>query len=357
MAATVNCGGKLLLPEFSPALQRRILESYDLPDTTEFRLYSVSHNVTIWVLVPHRRLPRILRIYGNSWKTADMILAELQVLRFVGCHSEIRVPTPIPNCKGELLCVYKGISSDEVRVAMFTYLQGRPLSLCPSKAFALGASVGELDLALQAANEQITPVPASRRLKWDHSALIEWPRQQLLNSDVTFTSPDAGCVKDKAGPLGVDAVADLLTPLFRELYRSLPRQLLHADVVVTNVVEWRRRIGILDFDDMGEGIRIYELAAAICSPPMLAAAKLLAPPLLDGYCSRVSLSAAELEALPLVIAVRLFGSLGWAAAHPDISWTQQVLASGPARLRYILAVLDSFGKRGASDGLLLPICA
>lgn len=327
-----------LLPEFSSHLQQAICEAYSLPETTLFEPLTTSQNRTLTVRVSGSLALRILRIYRNSWRTPEAINAELQVLRYIGQNSDLLVPCPFLNNYGEFLTtgVDQGVS---FRAALFSYVGGKSaMRLTRSRAYQLGKTLARLDRLLSQADDTIVPTPSASRLVWDHRSLVDWALEQLRKDADLGVMFDT---TDRRLPSIEDLAKRLRTALI-SVYNLLPRQLVHADATFDNLKFSRYGIGILDFDEMGFGPRIYELTSPLCSRLMLDAPSAYVDLLIEGYASETQFTDLELRSVPLFVATRLFGSTGWAAAHRDVSWTYNLLHDSPLRLSRVANLLEAF---------------
>jgi len=206
--------------------------------------------------------------------------------------------------------------------------------------YKLGSTLAQLDQLLEEADRLIEPHPSKSRIIWDHEALIEWPLKSLVN---VINSPSTYGI-DHLGQewLSIEKIAMQLKEMFCRNYALLPKQLLHGDAIFPNVKFSRRGVGILDFDEMGYGARIYELTPPLCSPQILSASVSYASDLVTGYTTHTSLTELEIRSLPLFVAARLFGSLGWAADHVDIPWAKDLFQTASQRLRHIVALIKSY---------------
>jgi Ser/Thr protein kinase RdoA (MazF antagonist) len=120
----------------------------------------------------------------------------------------------------------------------------------------------------------------------------------------------------------------------------LPHQLLHGDLHLGHLLWDTEVCGILDFDDMGYGPRVLELAVLLAdlhqrdmvglTTGSVADVSALAAPLVDGYS----------EHLELLVAVRLFAELGSAASRPVLEWSRAILECWPDRIGRIERLLE-----------------
>jgi Ser/Thr protein kinase RdoA (MazF antagonist) len=124
-------------------------------------------------------------------------------------------------------------------------------------------------------------------------------------------------------------------------------------------------IGILDFNNMACGPRIYELAAPLHTIYELSASQNLSThsswladlveALLTGYGSQIQLSQMELKGFSLIQALRLFAGLGWAVGRQHLSgWKDWLEQYGAATVNQILALLDEYESNAAVKRFFFP---
>jgi len=135
--------------------------------------------------------------------------------------------------------------------------------------------------------------------------------------------------------------------------RCLPHQLLHLDAHLDNLIFDGLKIGILDFENMAYGPRIYELAAPFHTIYELDGSKQtdnspngsaeLIKALLEGYESYIPLSQSEKKGFPLFRALRLFAELSWAIGRQNLpAWKKWLRLNGTATVHHIVALLDEY---------------
>jgi Ser/Thr protein kinase RdoA (MazF antagonist) len=92
--------------------------------------------------------------------------------------------------------------------------------------------------------------------------------------------------------------------------------IVHGDMLPQNLLVHDGSITVLDFDDCGHGWYLMEIAAAllgVAHGPDFDASR---DALLEGYRTSCELDPADLEMLPLLIALRIATYVGWVMTHP-----------------------------------------
>ena len=159
----------------------------------------------------------------------------------------------------------------EHMVRLLTYLPGDVLAnveRTATQVTAIGRLLGELSLALSTFSH---PVPGDEIL-WDMQRAAK-----LLPLAGSISSPDLR--------RQVEAILDRFAAVIAPRQASLERQIVHNDFNPSNLLvaadEPGRIVGILDFGDMLEGPRIFDVAVACAyhvpaeGPPLGLAARLL----------------------------------------------------------------------------------
>ena len=330
------------LPNLSVEDKLKIIDVFGLHQNAVLLPLSSSHNRSFLILAPHQKR-LVLRIYGDSWKTRDYIMAELNVLEYLNKNSSLHVPRPIANAKQELLSViHVNELNTNVYCALFSFIGGdfaaRPTN---ANVLQLGRSLGKLDLLLKQADLDIDPQPSLARINWDQTNLIDWPLDKMHTYNAMSLFPNS-----LAPMFSIDEIGQKLKYYLGMAIDNLPQQLIHADLNFDNA-KFGNRVGLLDFDDIGFGSRVFDLVPALCSPLILSAKRSFTSLFVKGYLESNQLEPIELKSLPLFAAIRLFGQLGWALTRPDISWTKSLLESGSLRLQHICALIEAYQKGDA----------
>ena len=333
----------------------QIRELYDLPASARVALLGGEANRSYQVTVEGR--PQVLRLYSHGTRP-EWIVSELRVLEHLNQATDLQVPSPIPDRRGRLYAkILESDRSDPTPVAMFSYVGGEvigEIELTSDVVFRIGQTLGQLDVALQRADRAIRPTPSRSRPRQDGESIIDWAVAQFMEHEA-----GSGFWQRGKAARGVHStiveIGNRLRKNHRKCQRSLPHQLLHSDAHFDNLVFDGTNVGILDFDNLGYGPRIYELAAPLQSvhkmeAPENPSARSISPSVwtrafLDGYGRHIELSELELEGLGLIQAIRLFVELGWAVGRQDVPeskrWLEQGGAAALERIQALLGEHES----------------
>jgi len=297
------------------------------------------------------RSQHVLRL---SWPgaVARQIVSELMVLEYLSQRTDLKVPSPIPNRYDRLLTtIYESDKPAPTQVAMFSFVSGEALSgIKPTSdmMFLIGQTLGQLDLSLKKADSVIDPSPSKSkpRRKFIDSSLSKLIEHQ---ADYEFLHDN---IPGKQLHPRILEIANRLRNHYRKLLKFLPHQVIHSDANLSNLVFDGTRIGILDFDNMGYGPRIYEPTAPLHSIydlevsdnlPLSSSLSRMAEVLLAGYRRYIQLSEIELHSFSLFQAIRLFGVLGWAVSQEVSPQKKRALEqSGTAKINQISDLLEAY---------------
>jgi Ser/Thr protein kinase RdoA (MazF antagonist) len=256
-----------------------------------------------------------LRLHRPGYRSLSQIRAELAFLAAVAGDvqgTRIAVPSPVPTSDGDLV-VEVELDGVTRYCDLLTWIDGRVMKHGSGLGVRSCRLLGE-GLASIHETAAAFSLPAGTELPaWDADAMFTeaspfdpGPMQRFLSAHA-FTLYEDVVRRTRA--------------VFGEL-ASIPGQhgIIHNDYVLINVLFRRsgdgRRLGVLDFDDIGFGYYLYDLA------PLLGnlfdypgAYRRLRHAFLDGYRSVRSLPS-DLEAhLPVLMAARHAVTLTWLAAR------------------------------------------
>jgi Ser/Thr protein kinase RdoA (MazF antagonist) len=291
------------------------LTAYDLPRHLTVHPIRLVNNAVFAVVGEGVHL--VLRIHRPGYRSIGNIRSELHVLEFLAdelCGSSVSAPRPVSAGNGDLV-VFVGAHDEQGELPghccdLLTWVDGRVLKhgrgLGTRSTFLLGEGLGRVHNAAQRLANGLD--------------LPHWNAETLF-SDASPFQP--GRMEDFLTHGAWDVfndVVDRTRVVFDQLSRDRDQWgIIHNDYILINCHFTRSRsgwkLGVLDFDDLGWGYFLYDLA------PLLGnlfdwpdAHNRLRRAFLDGYRSVRPLSA-ELEChLPVLMAARHAASLTWLAA-------------------------------------------
>ena len=239
----------------------QICDLYHVPTGAKVVPLGIDTNRVYHISIPGR-VEQVLRLSPPSARTKHLVSA-LAVLEYLSETTDLRVPSPIPDKHGRLLATIRESGKrGRTRVSMFSYVTGEVLSeteLSSDMLFRIGQTLAQLHMGLQRADEAIDPSPSRSAPRQGGEGLVSrWiVRLSKHHGDREFLR------EDRLGMAlypTILEIGDRLRKRYRQLERFLPHQLLHGDLHLNNLVFDGTSLGILDFELMRYGPRIYELS-------------------------------------------------------------------------------------------------
>ena len=235
----------------------------------------------------------VLKI-ANARENAEVLEAQNAIMN----HLAERVsfcPRVVPALSGEQITV---IENQLVRV--LSYLPGKPLATVEKPSlellYDLGRKLGQLSCALAG---------------FDHPA---------LHRDFHWDLRKGPLILEEYGPrIKAANLRELVLSFQKPSFDKLRRSVIHADANDYNVlVEENKVVGLIDFGDVVYSYTVGDLAIAVAyvvlgkEDPYAAAA-----PVIEGYREEFELTNAELDALWLLVRLRLCMSVCIAAYQQE----------------------------------------
>ena len=340
----------MTISELTSEAWSRICDLYRIPTGATAVPLGGDVNRLFRISIPGRA-QQVIRL---SWPgaVARQIVSELMVLEYLSQSTDLKVPSPIPNRYDRLVTtIYESDKPAPTQAAMFSFVSGEAISgIKPTSdmMFLIGQTLGQLDLALQSADLAIDPSPSKTRLR---RKFIDSSLSKLIEHQADYKFLHDNIPGKQLHPRILE-IANRLRSHHRKLLKFLPHQLIHSDANLSNLVFDGTRIGILDFDNMGYGPRIYEPTAplpiiydleASGNLPLSISLPRLTEALLAGYRRYIQLSELELHSFSLFQAVRIFGGLGWAVSQ-QVSPQEKIALEqgGTAKINQISALLEAY---------------
>jgi len=242
-----------------------------------------------------------MRFHRPGYRSGDELRSELDWMGYLA-RSGLCVPSPVARPDGTLT----GAVGDHV-VSLLTWLPGRPLGHLGQlhgidDALALCRRIGALMARLHDLSDGWARPAGFTRPDWRREGLLGetplWGRfwdRPLLTPDQRALLIDARAAADAA---------------LRGLERDADQGLIHADMLLENILVDGDSISLIDFDDGAFGFRDFELATFLLRldhrpdlPEMRAA-------LCEGYAVRRRVRPTDLD---LFLLVRALSYPGWIA--------------------------------------------
>lgn len=247
--------------------------------------------------------PAALRLHRPGYQSAAAIRSELIWTEGLA-KAGLPVPRPIPCRSGDLLCT---LSTGRV-ASIVEWVGGRalgeawtPLPGPIAIQIERFRQIGALLARLHTATDAMTLPPGFTRPAWDAEGLLgAAPLWGRFWENPALTQPERAFLLD---------LRDDLRRRLDELRPGADFGLIHADLMRENILVDGGTLRLIDFDDSGFGLRLYDLGTLMLQnldepayPELLAAA-------VEGYASLRPVAAAQ---VPLFVLLRCLASCGWA---------------------------------------------
>lgn len=255
-----------------------------------------------------------LRLHRRGYQQEEAIRSELWWMQALA-DAGLRVPRPISLPGGDLVA---RLIDGRLATAV-TWLDGdpigaggRPLAQTGGDRTGLFERLGGMLSQLHLVTDRWQPPPGFRRPRWDLDGLLGeapfWGR---------FWEHPALSAAEGAR---LSAARHHLRQLIADFAAAGADQgLIHADVLRENVLDGPAGLCLIDFDDCGQGFRLYDLGTALSQcldEPDFGA---LRDALIRGYDRVRPLSAADRGMVMPFTLMRTLASVGWVAPRlaPD----------------------------------------
>ena len=239
------------------------------------------------------RGPLALRLHRAGYRSAAELQSELQWMQMLA-DGGITVPAPIRARDGSLF-----LTVDDTVIDLLSWVEGVPLSHVPDVENRpdlyrdLGRQMAQMhDLA-----DRWSPPAGFARPAWDIDGLLgQSPLWGRFWDNPTLTTSQAA------------RLADFCEVAREKLANTTDYGLVHADLVLDNVMISHAGLHPIDFDDGGFGYRLFDLATVTHRALRTAPDGTLGHAVIEGY---TDLRAIDLTQLKLFEALRACTYVGW----------------------------------------------
>lgn len=292
-------------------IAQEALENYPIK-VKKIELKRYAANATYKVTDFHNKNYQ-LRIHPKEWHTKAEILEELHWLKHLRKTTDIVSPRPIPAKSGQYV-IKCGHSLQSIRLCeLFEWLPGRKRWHSINKQYAqdLGELVGKLHKNGQS-------MRIKHRHFWNADSLVGTNKARYYNVEkLSYVNKNQQTIITKARR---EVYSELNH--YEKIYKN-KSGLIHGDVQPNNILYLHHNIEIIDFDDCGIGLYIYELATALHAFYQLTnrnknkSYKELEKALFDGYSKVMPLAEEDIQLVPYcILAVKLM-TIGWLEHNKD----------------------------------------
>ncbi|MEL6959638.1 MAG: phosphotransferase [Pseudomonadota bacterium] len=263
----------------------------------EYRLVAARENAVYHVSQHETEIA--LRLHREHYRTDAELRSELVWMAEVA-RSGLSVPAPIPASNGAFL-----VRVDNTQVDALTWLSGDTMNdvlpnLKREDRTQLFLSLGREMAKLHDISDKWRLPNNFDRVHWDHDGLLsDAPLWDRFWENSELKQEDQALFRAFRKRASAELVQGNDTRDFG---------LIHADLVPANVLVDGHALKLIDFDDSGFGVRLFDVATALLKHETADDYPQLQSALINGYHSIRALDASELD---LFLALRAVTYVGW----------------------------------------------
>lgn len=265
-----------------------------------------------------------LRINTNSKKSPAQVEAEIRLLELIAAKKVIDAPVPVRTSSGH---AYSKTSLDflgkDVMAVLSHWIDGEDLGdeIADAELTQLGAAMAKLHkFASKVPKELVDAFPRIDR------TLFNSP-DNLRKDDPRF---------DQEMRSLIDQAFEISDAVFAEISKSSDPIVIHADLHPSNVLKTSTGLAVIDFDDVGVGYEIQDLAITFFYLRDMPGKEEL---VLEGYKSVSSLpdlKESHIEALLLSRQLLLLNDLLDVTTAEEIAYTPEYIEISKLRIKHFL---------------------
>ena len=251
-------------------LAKTAADAWDCLPDAKLELQNSGENATFRCAAGPRGKPVLIRVHGHAYNSIDEVRSELALLHHLVTLA-LPVPTPVRAGRGDWALEVEHPDAADVPppfdrrvVSVLDWIDGEParrvLSRSPDRRERYHRQAGSLMARVHGALRPFEPPAGFTRRTWDRRALLQ-------------TTAFAG---DMA-TLWRLIPAKLVGPLREQMawaggqvdaaFADEPPQLLHGRPHLANMIQQPDcSLAAIDFDDVGYGPRLYDIAACVATP-------------------------------------------------------------------------------------------
>ncbi|MFC3205878.1 phosphotransferase enzyme family protein [Aquamicrobium soli] len=308
-------------------LVQQSLNRWDVPAGTSARLINISENATYLVEAPNG-FRSILRVHRENYHSRDAIASELAWSRALGREGGVETPDYFLGRDGSAIqtATVDGLPAPR-HMVMFAFVEGHE----PDPDHDLVApfrQLGQIAARAHLHSSSWRRPAGFQRMTWDESTVFG-------------PTPTWGDWRD--GP-NIDAgIASQLERLEARIVSRLAKfgkgadryGLIHADMRLANLLVYKDKPRLIDFDDCGFGWFLYDFATGVSFMEDHPQVPALKKSWVEGYRTVRDLPAADEAEIDTFVMLRRMALLAWIGSHREVEIAIElapVFAEGTARL-------------------------
>lgn len=262
-----------------------------------------------------------LRINTNSKKSASQVEAEVRLLELIEKNKLINAPVPVRTISRDAYSkAYIDFLGRDVTAVLSGWIDGDDLGdeISDDELFQLGASMAKLHLF-------------SRNVPTELENIFPRIDRTLFNSPDNLRTADHRF--DAEVQNLIEESFRVSEATFKEISKSNSPLLIHADLHPSNVLKTANGLSIIDFDDVGIGFEIQDLAITFFYLRDMPGKEDI---VLDGYrsvCNLPEMKSDHLEALLVARQLLLLNDLLDVTTAEEIAYIPEYIEISRLRLK------------------------
>lgn len=291
------------------------LQAWDVPDSAELSLLTISENATFRVSDQGRGLDLILRVHRPDYHSEAEILSELAWVDALRNDNVVATPRPVPAMDGTLLQTFH--DGDTMRHAVaFEFMSGREPDVESNLVRWYGV-LGEVNARLHAHSRAWSRPAGFNRKVWDFD--------HILGHKAYWGDWREGLGLTEDGSVILERVHNILADWTAAYGQTSDRfGLVHCDLRTANLLVEGDRLGVIDFDDCGLSWFGYDFASSVSFMEDQKNLPELMMAWLEGYRRITPLAAEDEVALPMFVMLRRMQLTAWIASHAETPTAQSM---------------------------------
>lgn len=255
-----------------------------------------------------------LRIHPKEWHTKTAILEEINWLNHILKTTDILVPRPIRANNDQFVIECQHSSTLSTRFCeLFEWVPGRKRWRSINKQYA--HDMGSLASLLHKSGQSMV---IKHRSLWDADNLVGTSEAKYFNVE------KLSAVTENQQIIITRARREVYNQLnnYQKIYKN-KSGLIHGDLQPNNILYHHKKIAIIDFDDCGIGLYVYELATALHAFQQVTSGNKrknyqeLKEALFEGYSKFMTLTEEDIQLIPYCILGVKLVTIGWLERHKD----------------------------------------
>ena len=319
VAAPVGFGVGSAVSELASldAAGRAALGRFGIESDARLDLLSYSENA-VYLVTRADGSHLVMRVHRTGYHTPNGVRSELAWMTALQRDAGVQTPQAIPGLDSEQLQLVQVDSATEPRmVVLFDFIPGvEPEVEDTVEAFhELGAISARMH---DHARSWVRPAYFERQV-WDYE-----------HSFGVVGEPNWGRWQDGFGAhcSGMDTVEradELMRSRLEAFGKSRDRYgLIHSDLRHANLLIENGETKVLDFDDMGIGWYVYDVASSVTFHENHPDVERMIEAWIRGYRTVGDLSAAEIAEIPTFMMLRRLIIMGWAGSHAETELAREM---------------------------------